>query len=161
MLGPVFERLDNECLRPIVERVFAIAKRAGILPPAPSELAGKDMTVKFVSMLKVAQDSTDAVAIQEVLSMAGGLAGVDPSVMDNIDIDFAIERFSKLKGNDPRMIRSADALQALRQNRADQQAQQAKAAQAQQLAMGAKTLSQADLGGGQNALSALTGGGNG
>ncbi len=161
MLGPVFERLDNECLRPIIERVFAIAKRAGILPPPPPELAGQDMTVKFVSMLKLAQDSSDAVAIQEVLSMAGGLAGVDPSVMDNIDIDFAIDRFSRLKGNDPRMIRSPEQLQALRQNRADQQAAEQKSAQAQQLAMGAKTLSQADMGGGQNALQAVTGGGNG
>jgi hypothetical protein len=116
------------------------------------------MTVKFVSMLKLAQDSTDAVAIQEVLAMAGNLAGVDPTVMDNIDVDFALERFSELKGNDPRMIRSPEALAALRANRAKQQAGEQQAAQAQQLAMGAKTLSQADVGGGRNALQAMTGG---
>ena len=158
MLGPVFERLDNECLRPIIERVFAIAKRAGLIPPPPPELAGQEMTVKFVSMLKLAQDSTDAVAIQEVLAMAGNLAGVDPTVMDNIDVDFALERFSELKGNDPRMIRSPEALATLRANRAKQQAGEQQAAQAQQLAMGAKTLSQADVGGGRNALQAMTGG---
>ena len=154
MLGPVFERLDNECLRPIVERVFGIAKRAGILPPPPPELAGKEMTVSFVSMLKLAQDSTDAIAIQEVLSLAGNLAGVDPTAMDNIDVDFAMERYSELKGNDPRMIRSAEALKALRDARKQQQQGEQQAAQAQQLAMGAKTLSQADVGGGRNALQA-------
>jgi hypothetical protein len=159
MLGPVFERLDNECLRPIIERVFGIAKRAGILPPPPPELAGRDMTVNFVSMLKLAQDSTDAIAIQEVLSLAGNLAGVDPTAMDNIDVDFALERYSELKGNDPRMIRSADALKAVRDARAKQQQGAQQAEQAQQLAMGAKTLSQADVGGGQNALQALSGGG--
>lgn len=158
MLGPVFERLDNECLRPIIERVFAIAKRAGIIPPPPPELAGQEMSVKFVSMLKLAQDATDAVAIQEVLAMAGNLAGVDPTAMDNIDVDFAIERFSQLKGNDPRMIRSPEELQALRQNRAQQQAAAQQADTAQKLAMGAKTLSQADVGGGQNALQSMVGG---
>ena len=159
MLGPVFERIDNEGLRPIVERTYAIMARAGIFPPPPPEIAGMEMNIKFVSMLALAQDATNAQAIQQVLSLAGGLAGVDPAVMDNIDIDFALDNYSSLLNNDPRMIRSAEQLAAIRQNRQQQQADQAKAAQAQQLAMGAKTLSQADMGGGQNALQQLTGGG--
>lgn len=159
MLGPVFERLDNECLRPIIERVFAVAKRAGILPPAPEEIAGQDMSVKFVSMLKLAQDATDSVAIQEVLSLAGNLVGVDPNIMDTIDTDFAINRYSELKGNDPRMMRTADAVAQIRAQRAQQQAQMQQAQQAQLLSQGAKNLSQADMGGGQNALQALAGGG--
>lgn len=158
MLGPVFERVDNEGLRPIIERVFAIASRAGILPPAPPELQGKELTVGFVSMLKLAQDATNAISIQQVLGLVGNLAGVDPSVMDVVDVDFAIEDYSRLLNNDPRMIRSPQQFQAIRQNRAKQQADAQQAAQAQQLAMGAKTLSQADMGGGQNALQALTGG---
>jgi hypothetical protein len=117
------------------------------------------LTVKFVSMLKLAEDATNAAGIQEVLAMGGQLAGVDPSAMDNIDIDYAIEKYSSLKNNDPKLIRSAEALAAIRSNRANQQQAAAQAQQAQQLAMGAKTLSQADMGGGQNALQALTGGG--
>jgi hypothetical protein len=158
MLGPVFERVDNEGLRPIVERVYSIGSRAGIFPPPPPEIAGKELTVKFVSMLKLAEDATNAAAIQEVLALGGNLAGVDPSAMDNIDIDYAIEKFSSLKNNDPRLIRSPAQLQAIRAQRAQQQAQAQQADQAQKLAMGAKTLSQADVGGGQNALQALTGG---
>ena len=159
MLGPVFERLDNECLRPIIERTFAIAKRAGILPPPPPEIAGQDISVKFVSMLKLAQDATDAVAVQEVLSLAGNVAGVDPQIMDVIDTDMALEIFSKRKGNPPEVIRTAQAIAAIRQQRAQQQAAAQQSDTAQKLAMGAKTLSQADLGGGTNALQALTGGG--
>lgn len=159
MLGPVFERLDNECLRPIIERTFAIAKRAGILPPPPPEIAGQDISVKFVSMLKLAQDATDAVAVQEVLSLAGNVAGVDPQIMDVVDTDMALEIFSKRKGNPPEVIRTAQAIAAIRQQRAQQQAAAQQADTAQKLAMGAKTLSQADMGGGANALQALTGGG--
>lgn len=159
MLGPVFERLDNEGLKPIIERTFAIAARAGIFPPAPPGIAGKELTVKFTSMLALAQNAVQAASIQEVLALAGNLAGVDPTVMDNIDIDYAIESFSSLKSNNPRLIRSPEALAALRQNRAQQQQAAQQSEQAQQLAMGAKTLSQANIGGGQNALQALAGGG--
>lgn len=155
MLGPVFERLDNEGLRPIIERTYAIASRAGILPPAPPEIAGQEMTIKFTSMLSLAQNAVQSAAMQEVLTLAGGLAGVDPSVMDNIDIDYTMAKFSTLKGNDPRMIRTPAALQKLRADRAKQQQQAMAAQQAQQLAQGAKTLSEADVGGGQNALQAM------
>ena len=51
MLGPVLERIDNEVLKPVIERVFAIASRAGIFPPAPPEIQGKMMNIEFVSML--------------------------------------------------------------------------------------------------------------
>jgi hypothetical protein len=159
MLGPVFERLDNEGLRPIVERVYAIASRAGIFPPPPPEIQGKEITVKFVSMLKLAEDATNATAIQEVLSLVGGLAGVDPSAMDNVDVDYAIEKYSSLKNNDPKLIRSQAALAKIRQDRAQQQQAQQQADLAQKVAMGAKTLSQADMGGGQNALQQLAGSG--
>jgi hypothetical protein len=159
MLGPVFERLDNEGLRPIVERVFAIASRAGIFPPAPPEMQGKELTVQFVSMLKLAQDATNSAGIQQVLAMVGNLAGIDPQIADVVDFDFAIEDYSSLLNNDPRMIRTTDAIMKLRQDRAQQQQAAQQADQAQKLAMGAKTLSQADMGGGTNALQALTGGG--
>ena len=89
--------------------------------------------------------------------MAGNLAGVEPTVMDNIDIDYTIAKFSTLKGNDPRMIRTPDALAQLRQQRAQQQQQMQAAQQAQMLSQGAKNLSGADVGGGQNALQALAG----
>ena len=77
--------------------------------------------------------------------------------MDNIDIDFALDKYASSLNTDPRMIRSPEALAMIRQKR-EQMAQQAQQAQmAEQLAKGAKTLSEADVGGGQNALQALAG----
>jgi hypothetical protein len=158
MLGPVLERIDNEVLKPIVNRVFAIASRAGILPPAPPEIQGQMMNIEFVSMLATAQRATAAAGIERLFQLAGGLVGVDPSVMDNIDIDEALDEYSSLLNNPPKMIRSPDALAQIRQQRAQQQQQAQQAQIAQQLAMGAKNLSQTDVGGGQNALSAMMGG---
>lgn len=155
MLGPVLQRIYDEGLKPIVERVFAIAARAGILPPAPQGVQGSAINIEFVSMLQQAQMAASTSGIERLLQVAGGLVGVDPSAMDNIDVDFTLDKYSSLMNNDPRMIRSPEALQAIRQQR-QQQVQAEQAAQqadtAQKMAAGAKTLSETTLGGGQNAL---------
>lgn len=157
MLGPVLDRIHNEGLSIIIDRVFPMMVRAGILPPPPPEIAGKSMNIEYVSMLATAQNAAGASGIERTLGLAGNLAGVDPAVMDNIDIDFALDKYSSLLNNDPRMIRSPDALAQIRQNRQAQQAQQQRVEMAEKLAAGAKTLSETDTGAGQNALQAMTG----
>src|SRR6266403_1756148 len=77
MLGPALERIDNEGLKPTMERVFAIAARAGIFPPAPAEIAGKNLDIEFVSMLQQAQQATAAAGIERMFAIAGNIAGID------------------------------------------------------------------------------------
>ena len=154
-LGPVLERIDFEVLKPIIERVFAIANRAGILPPPPKEIAGAPITITFVSMLTQAQQAAAAQGIERLLGVAGNIIGIDPAAADNVDFDFALEKYSSLLNNDPKLIRAQDALAKIRQDRAQQQRQQQQAAIAQQLSQGAANLSKADLGNGQNALQAM------
>lgn len=157
MLGPVFERIDNEGLAPIIERVFAVMARANIFPSPPAEIAGKAMTIEFVSMLAVAQSATEAAGIERLLGLSGNLVGVDPAAMDNIDLDFALDKYSSLLNNDPRLIRSPEQLAAIRQQRQQAQQAQQQAEMAEKLAAGAKNLAAADMGGGTNALQAMTG----
>jgi Bacteriophage head to tail connecting protein len=157
MLGPVLERIDDEILKPVIERVFAIASRTGILPPPPSEIQGQMMNIEFVSMLVQAQKATASAGIERLFQLAGGLVGVDPSVMDNIDVDEALDEYSSLLNNSPKIIRSPAALKQIRDQRAQQQQQAQQAAIAQQLSQGAKNLSQTNVGGGQNALAAMLG----
>jgi len=156
MLGPALERIDNEVLRPVLTRVFAIALRAGIIPPAPPEIQGHMMTIDFVSMLAQAQQATRAASIERVLSLAGNIVGVKPEAMDNIDIDYSLDKYSSLLNNDPKMIRSPEAVEAIRQQRAQAEAAAQQAQIAQQLSAGAKNLAGADLGG-VNALQAMVG----
>jgi Bacteriophage head to tail connecting protein len=164
MLGPVLERIQYELLSPIIDRTFAVMLRAGVLPPAPAEIRGANIDIEYVSMLSQAQQAAASSGIERTLQLAGGLVGVDPSVMDNIDLDATLEIYSNLMNNNPKMIRSPDALKALRQQRQQQQQQveqQAAAERAEKLAGGAKTLSETDVGGGQNALQMMFGGGGG
>lgn len=158
MLGPVFERIDNEGLKPIVERAFSICMRAGIFPDPPPSIAGRPITINFVSMLASTQEAIAAAGIERTLGFAGNLAGVDPQVMDLFDIDFAMNNYSKLQQNDPRLMRPMADVIKMRQQREAQQRQVQQAQIAEQLSAGAKNLASADMGGGANALQALTGG---
>jgi hypothetical protein len=159
MLGPVLERIYTELLEVIVERTFAIASRAGILPPAPAEFANANINIEFVSMLATAQAAATTAGIERLLQVAGGLVGVDPAVMDNIDVDFTLEKYSTLMNNDPRIIRSQDELAQIRQQRQQQQQAEQQAEIAKSMSESAKNLSDTQLGGGQNAIQAMTGGG--
>ena len=160
MLGPVLERIIGEGLKIAVNRAFEIASRSGILPPAPSQVQGKEIEIDFVSMLETAQNASQMAGIERIFQLAGNLAGVDPAALDNVDFDFGIQKASSLLHNDPKLIRSPAMLAQMRKQKQDQM-QQAQLAQhadtAQKLAQGAQTLSQTDVGGGQNALQAMMG----
>ena len=129
-LGPALDRIDNECLGPTIDRVFGIASRAGILPPAPPEIQGQMININYVSMLKQAQDATAASGIEALLKLGGELEGIKPGSMMNIDVDYAIDKYSALQNNDPKLIRSPKELAQLR----DQEAKQQQAAQQAQIA---------------------------
>jgi hypothetical protein len=118
------------------------------------------MTIDFVSMLAQAQQATKAASVERVLSLAGNIVGVVPEAMDNIDIDYSLDKYSALLNNDPKMIRSPEALAQIRSQRAQQQAAAQQADTAQKLAVGAKNLAGAYMGNGMNALQALAGQGN-
>lgn len=156
-LGPALERIDHEVLGPVLDRVFGIATRAGILPPAPPEIQGQMIQVEYVSMLQQAQQAAASAGIERVLQLAGGLLPAKEDIMDNIDADYALDKYSELLNNDPKIIRSPEAVAQIREQR--QQAQQA-AAQAEQLkalSEAGKNLGNIELGGG-NVASQMAGG---
>lgn len=158
MLGPVLERLQTELLSPVIERTFAIAARAGIIPEPPQDLqGGQHIKIEYSSMLEQAQSAAASAGIERIFAVMGNLAGIDPAVVDNVDIDYGLDKMSSLLNNDPRLIRSPDQLKQIRQMRAEKEQQAQQAQQAEQLAAGAKTLSETELGGGKNALGLMSG----
>lgn len=150
MLTPVIERLQSEVLAPTIDRVWGIALRAGIIPTPPPEVAGRNIDIEYSSMLTLSQKAAQAGSIERLFQITGQLAGIDPQMVDNIDFDMAIDIYSNLLNNDPRMIRSPEALAMLRQQRAQQAAQQQQLQSADTLAKAGANASQIDVGGGQN-----------
>src|SRR6266852_3780480 len=159
MLGPVFQRLYNEVFTPIIDRVWGIMLRANILPPPPPEVAGKNIDVKFSSLLEISQNAAQAGSIERMFQIAGQVAGIDPAATDNLDIDMAIDIYSSLLNNSPRIIRSPAQLTQIRQARQQQQQAAQQTQQIEALSKAGANASQIDVGGGQNLVQRMVAGG--
>lgn len=159
MLGPVLERLQTEAFDPCIDRTFNIMLRRGLLPPPPPEVSGRPIQVKYVSMLAAAQSAAETAGIERLFQLVGNLAAIHPEALDIPNWDLAIEKYSAKLGNDPDIINTEEVIAGLRQAKA----QAARAQQMSELSQGAakagKTLSETEVGGGQNALQAIMGGG--
>ena len=160
MLGPVVERLENELLTPLVERTFHLLNKQGRLPPPPPEIEAEEMKVEYISVISQAQKAVATVGIERVLGFVGNIAGINQEVVDKIDFDQAIDEYSMMTGVTPTIVRSDEDVQALREQRAQQQQAAQAQAEMQQGVQSAKLLSETDMGG-DNALAALVQGAGG
>lgn len=154
MLGPVLERLQSELLNPLIDRVFGILFRNGYLPDPPEELQGVELRVEYVSIMAQAQKLVGTGAIERLASFAGNLAGADPTVLDKIDTAQMIDEYGQAVSAPPRVIRSDEQVEEIRQQRAAREQAAQMAQSGQQAAQGAKLLSEADTGG-DNALTRM------
>jgi hypothetical protein len=157
MLGPVLERIHSELLNPLIDRAFNIMMDVGLLPPPPPELEGMDLRVDYISVLAQAQKAVTTGSVERLTGFVGNLAGVDPSVLDKLDVDQAVDEYSDMLGVPPSLVRSDDLVAEIRANRRIQEQSAAALAAGKEAAETAKVLSQADTRPG-NALSAIVGG---
>ena len=160
MLGPVLERLHDELLDPLVTRVFNIMSRNGMFAdiPVPPVLKAQPLQVEFISMLAQAQKAVATGAIERFWQFGGQIAALKPEAADRLDPDGTMEAYADMTGIPSGVMVDRKQAAALREQRAKQQAQQAALQQGMALVKGAKTASEIDVGGGQNAVSAMLGG---
>jgi hypothetical protein len=159
MLGPVLERLHDELLDPLVQRVFKIMARRGQFPVPPSGLDLAGMRVEFTSILAQAQKSVATAGIERMWQFGAQIGALKPEALDRLDPDGTMDAYADLTGAPASVLVDRASADKARQVRQQAQAQQAAIAGATQLANTAKTASQIDLGGGQNAITAMLGGG--
>ncbi len=151
-LGPVLERLQNELLDPLIDRVFAILDRRGFFPRPPDELFDQDLKVEYVSMLAQAQKMTGVTALQQVSSFIGQVAQTQaalaqqPDALDNLDTDALCTEYADMVGTPPAVLRNKERVRTLRQARAEQQRQAAQAEQLERAVGMGKTLSETTIG---------------
>lgn len=156
-LGPVVERSEGELLTPLIERTFGIMQRLGLFPPAPAAISGHNLDVSYISPLAQAQRAVSTTSIERMSAFVGNLSAVNPAVLQKIDMFEMLDEYADGLGVPPKiMVPSDKAKAALAAEK--QQAQQAQMIeQASAGAAGAKTLSETDVGGGQNALALMLG----
>lgn len=159
-LGPTIERVNNEKLAVAIDRVFGIMLRGGMLPPVPQAMNESELKVEFVSILTQMQRMVGLGQIERTASFVGNLAGAFPDAADKLNTDEMIDEYADRAGTPPKLIRTAEEVAKLRQQRAQQQ-NAAKAAEmmpaVQQGADAARLLSETDVNG-QPMLDTLLGG---
>lgn len=159
--GPVLERLYEEFLSAMMDRVLPIVFRRQMIAPAPPGLQGQELNVQFVSILRQAQNAQGTAGIEHMTAYTSGLAQTVPEVLDVVDFDYSIEEMGRLMGTPPKLVRDPEAVAALRASRAQQQQIEKLAAAAQpamHAAKAAESMSKIPAGG-DNALSAMLGAG--
>lgn len=145
MLGPVLERLNDECLNPLIDRAFSMMVRKNMLPPPPDVLQGEPLKVEYISVMAQAQKSIGLSSLSSTVNFIGQLAQAKPEALDKLNVDQAIDAFADMSGVSPTVIVPQDQVEQTRQDRAQQQQQQQAMAMAQMAAQGAKTLSETQM----------------
>lgn len=142
VLGPVLSRINHDLLDPLVENTFDRIISAEMLPPPPQELQGQSMKVEYISMLHNAQNNQAVLGIQDTASFVGGLASLNPDIVDKFDFDQAVDEFGESRGLPPKVIRPDDEVDAIREQKAQQQQMAQMQQGATDAAAGAKVLSE-------------------
>ncbi len=132
LLGPNLGRIQSEFLSPLIKRRFGLLLRANELAPPPEEIQGSEMTIEYVSPLARAQTASEAQAVTRLYQSLGMIAQIDPSVLDNLDHDEAVQVLGRGWAVPAKIMRGADKVKELRAEREQAQAMQ------QTLAMGAQ-----------------------
>ena len=118
LLGPMLGRQQAELLEPMIERVFGILLRAGMLPPLPAALVGVPLRVDHVSPIARAQKAGDAQAVLRTLEAAEAMAVLDPQVTDLIDPDAGLRLIAEANGVPAKALRGVEDVAMLRALRA-------------------------------------------
>jgi len=124
MMGPILGRLNNELLKPIIDRVFGIMFRKGLFGEIPKELKGKELEVRYVSQISKAQRSGEADTFTRVIQSVAPIIEMQPQMMENINGDEVLRYHAEVFGLPEEMLRGRQEVEQARQQAADQQASQ-------------------------------------
>jgi len=131
MLGSILERQNVELLEPIiemaVERVLKMNKRYPELVQRYTEFSEQPYTIEFVSILAQAQKAAGSANLERATAFLGQMAQASPDVADRVDFDAIARIYCDMNGVPADVLRSDEAVNKIRNDRA--QAQQAAAQQ--------------------------------
>ena len=124
LMGPILGRLQNELLKPLIDRTLNIAYRQGIMPPPPQELQGMNVQIKYLSPIAKAQRATESQGLLRTFEVIGGLAQSQPSMLDNFNGDMVARGTADLFSVPAEFINAPEMVEQIREDRAEQMARQ-------------------------------------
>jgi hypothetical protein len=144
-LGPVLERINQDLLDPLIENTFAIMDKQGLLPDAPEQLQGQEYKVEYVSIMAQAQKLAGIGSIERFTGFVGQMAGLDPSIVNKLNLEEAVEVYGDLTGVPQNLITSKEDMEAIKAQQAQQAQAEQQAMEQQQAIDASKTLSETKM----------------
>lgn len=143
-LGPVLERSNDEFLDPLTRLELFYLQSHGLMPPLPPELQRMPLKIEYVSMMAQAQKLVGIAGTERFLGFVGNLMEAWPEVKDKIDADQAVDDYADRMGVPAHLIKDDEAVEAIREARAQAQQQAAQAEMLTNTAQAAELLSKTD-----------------
>jgi hypothetical protein len=145
-LGTTLERIQDELLDPMIERIFSIMFKRNLIPEAPREFqGGKTIKVEYISVMAKAQKLVGTAAIERLLQVAVNTYAVKPDVLDKIDTDKALEEYADMVGTPPSILVAQSQVDQVRAQRAQEQQRMAQLQQENLATQNTKNLASSTL----------------
>ena len=146
-LGPVIGRVYRYGIKPRIKRQLGIMHRRGLWPQVPQSLKGVPLQIDFISMLTLAQRAGSVSSIERTFAFLQSIEAVPQfqQAADVLDADEAVREVASLRGTASRIVRSANGVRLMRNQRQQQQAAATAAQTALAATQGAKNLGSASV----------------
>jgi hypothetical protein len=146
LLTPTMGRQQSEALGPLIEREIDLLMFHNVLPPMPDILveAGGEYEIVYDSPMSRMQRAEELVGVQRTLELLTPFAQISgPQVFDVIDADALARLTAEVSGVPTPIMRSPQAVAAIREQRAAQEQEAMMMQAAQPLAGAVKDVAQA------------------
>lgn len=147
LIGPMVGRMQSEFLGPIIQRVFAIAIRRGMVEPPPVDLREVGgLRIEYTSPVVQAQKNVRLFTLTRLFESIAPLAQVKPEILDNMDGDGVFKWMHHLLDAPMEALMRPEQVRQIRADRAQQQATMAEAEALRNAGAGMKSLMSASAG---------------
>lgn len=146
LLTPTMGRQQSESLGPLIERELDLLAFHKVIPPMPDVLieAGGEYEIVYDSPMSRMQRAEELVGVQRTMELLAPFAQIDPTVLDIFDRDELARLTAEVSGVPTPVLRSPEALQEIRAQRAQQEQEAMMLQAAQPLAGAMKDAAQAN-----------------
>lgn len=121
IFSPFLGNLHSEWLAPMLFRTLNMLERRQLLLPRPDILVGEDLEIEFISPIAKAQRLVEARGVAQTIEIMLPFGNIDPSMFDIQDIDETYRHVADLVGQPKHLLRSPDAVAAIRAQRQEAQ----------------------------------------
>lgn len=143
LFSPLFARIVQEKLNPLIARVFGICARRGVFSQPPQSVIDRgvfDYEVEYVSRIALAIRAAENSSLALMMQLVTEMMAFDPSVVHVFDWRGALRRVSSNQGFPASLRRTDEQVDAIMAGIAQQQAMQQAPEAAERLAGAAQKL---------------------